>query len=178
MTGDLNLDAIKWDTPEVGHDYMVDRTKQEIQSRGFVQKVKGPTHFWPGRTPTLIDHSWTNKVERLVKVTNVNRSSSDHNMVVTDVRTKKPPVTIHPTDRRNWKNFNERDFKQKILEIDWTNFNDTEDINVASSILEEELLRILDQAAPIRTVQYRKNYRNDIKPETKLLMKERNELEK
>ena len=64
MTGDLNLDKLRWDTPEKENENMTERTKLDIESRGFHQYVR------PGRTSTLIDHSWSNKTENIIKASN------------------------------------------------------------------------------------------------------------
>ena len=35
---------------------MVDRLKDEIMTRNFVQVITGPTRFWKDVQPSLIDH--------------------------------------------------------------------------------------------------------------------------
>ena len=73
VTGDINLDILKWDNPEKSLEYMVYRIKQEVEARGFKQLIRGPTQFWPGRESTLIDQSWMNKEDRILKVLNIDR---------------------------------------------------------------------------------------------------------
>ena len=49
IIGDINLDLLKWDNPDQMNITMVETTKTEIQSLGFVQMVEGITRSWKGK---------------------------------------------------------------------------------------------------------------------------------
>ena len=60
LTGDFNIDFVKWNSPDQHHSIMTEDTKAELETQGFIQLVDKPTRFWPGHTPSLLDHTWTN----------------------------------------------------------------------------------------------------------------------
>ena len=47
IIGDINLDYTMWDNPENSNVNMVNRTKVEIETIGFVQLLKEITRSWP-----------------------------------------------------------------------------------------------------------------------------------
>ena len=174
ITGDVNLDFLKWDTPEIRHSTMVEETKQELETLGFSQQVRGPTRFWPNHTSSLLDQTWTNQPGRLHTVENLPWAASDHNIVRTVVRTKNPPLLQHPTKKRSMKNFNPVHYKQQLANIDWTQLYSIQDVNLANHHFQEKVLQVLDSMAPLKCIQNRRNYRSWVKDATKSLMEARN----
>ena len=67
-------------------------------------------------------------------------------------------------------------YKTDIAALDWTTFYQTSDLDILNSIFEENVLSVLDAAAPVKTVQRRKRYRNWVSQEMKAKMKQRDEL--
>ena len=47
VIGDLNLDYMGWNSFEAGAAKMVDRTKVEVETLGFVQLIGKVTRAWP-----------------------------------------------------------------------------------------------------------------------------------
>ena len=45
LTGDINLDYMRWNLPEAGHVDMVEDTRMEMEPEHFHQIVEGPTHL-------------------------------------------------------------------------------------------------------------------------------------
>ena len=88
VTGDTNLDKLRWNNPENGIADMVDDTKDEIETENFFQMVEGPTHFWSGHADSLIDQSWANKPGCVLSCRNIFRGTGDHNVIQTLYRTK------------------------------------------------------------------------------------------
>ena len=66
VIGDLNLDLLKWEAPEQILENMVEIVKDEIMTRNISQVITGPTRFWKGTAPSLIDHCWTNCVDKIL----------------------------------------------------------------------------------------------------------------
>ena len=91
IAGDMNLDYLEWSDPVFNHIDMIDQVKEEVETLGFVQLVKGPTRFWPGTRPSLVDHFWTNCPDKIVYCKNVTSSVADHNIVITQIRLKGNP---------------------------------------------------------------------------------------
>ena len=75
------------------------------------------------------------------------------------------------TVKRSWKNFNPDRCTQKFKDEDWSSILREENLDVASSILEEKIGRIIDSEAPFKTLQVRKGYHNWITDNTKNEMK-------
>ena len=55
VLGDFNMDFKKWQDP-LYNSRLIEKTKAEIETRGFHQVVQEATRFWPGQEETLIDH--------------------------------------------------------------------------------------------------------------------------
>ena len=51
VVGDMNLDFLKWGTPEQAHEHMVTDTKDNIETLGYMQIVEGATRFWKDTSP-------------------------------------------------------------------------------------------------------------------------------
>ena len=66
VIGDLNLDFLNWSDPEPGHANMINRTKDEIETRGFAQIIRGHTRTWRHQKDSLIDHCWLAKPDRII----------------------------------------------------------------------------------------------------------------
>ena len=61
MAGDMTMDYLRWDTPDQEHRLLVEKTKDTIETKGFMQMVTGPTRFWANTRPSLIDQIWSNQ---------------------------------------------------------------------------------------------------------------------
>ena len=160
VIGDTNLNKLRWDTPEQIHVPMVDITKEEIETRNFVQIVENPTRFWNSQASSLIDQIWVNCVEKIIEWKNIPRSTADHNIVSTVVRFKGVKTSQGEHMRRSMKNWDNTEYVRCISMIDWTELYECVNIDVANSMFEEKLLEVLDSLAPMEKVQHRKNQGN------------------
>ena len=66
LIGDTNLDYLRWETPETSHQKMVATTKDEMETMGFTQAIKGHTRSWRGQNDSLVDQCWLNFPDRLI----------------------------------------------------------------------------------------------------------------
>ena len=156
LIGDTNLDTIKWLDPEQINVKMVEDTKAEIETLNFSQLVRGPTRFWPGKAPSQVDHVWTNQPSRIIKVDNISWGASDHNIVQVQVRTKTPAVVTHNKMKRCRKNFSVENYRQTLREVDWEKLYDENDLDIAKSILQENIQQALNTEAPLKCIMNRK----------------------
>ena len=78
IIGDVNLDYMKWEAPDHLHLQMITDTKNSLEAGGFFQLVSDVTRAWPGQVDSLIDHFWTNDVQKIIEVKNTVRSVGDH----------------------------------------------------------------------------------------------------
>ena len=174
--GDTNLDFLKWSQPDPVLQSMVDRVKIEIETLGFHQLIPGATRTWPNQPDSNLDQLWMNTPERLVTFKNQDRAFSDHNMIMATFRTKNRVQNIHDYTMRQRKNFDLDQYKRDLASIDWTEFDNTEDLDVLNDIFEKNLLKVLETAAPLKTFQRRRNFRNWVSPEMKQHMENNDQL--
>ena len=100
VAGDMNLDHIRWDNLEQEIKYMVETTKERVETLGFAQLVKGPTRFWRDVCPSLLDQVWSNCPERVQFCKNLSRPIADHNIIETQVNLKSCPRTNLETEKK------------------------------------------------------------------------------
>ena len=153
VAGDLNLDHLKWETPEQKHLYMIEDTKNLIETKGFTQQVEGATRFWIDTTPSLLDHFWMNNPAGIISCKNHLRPVADHNLMETSLRMKGSMINIQESLKRKWKNLDLDKFKQRIQNQDWENIYEIQDPNIAYDFLETRMKSALDEQIPIVKVQ-------------------------
>ena len=64
VMGDTNLDHLKFNNAGQLQPF-VDKMFENIYPHGVHQCVQGPTHSWPGTTPSGLDQICTNRPEKL-----------------------------------------------------------------------------------------------------------------
>ena len=74
------------------------------------------------------------------------------------------------------KNFNEREYIDRVKNIDWSDLYATENVDEAVFKFTEKLGNILDELAPVKLVQPRSKYAPWLKATTKELKIERDRL--
>ena len=88
IIGDVNLDAMKWNSPDYDHEDMVELVKTDIETENFQQLIENPTRFWPNQPSSLLDQVWTNNIAKIIEVKNMDRAASDHNPIMIKIRIK------------------------------------------------------------------------------------------
>ena len=92
VLGDLNLNFVDWDNNLGVNKKLIEEVNDKIVTIGFTQTVDKVTHR--GRTSdSLIDHSWTNCHRRVIETTTELQTASDHDLIVTRMRSKKLELT-------------------------------------------------------------------------------------
>ena len=128
-------------------------------------------------TRSCIDHCYTNVPEKMSKPEVIAVGESDHLGIAVTKYTRAPAIKLKTVTKRSYKYFNIEHFLVDILN---SNLNEAvcacDDLEEASKLFEETFRNILDIHAPIKTFQMRKHYSPYVSDQTKLLMKERNEL--
>ena len=140
---------------------------------GFYQMVRGKTRSWPGVPDSLIDQCWMNCPTRLVYLKNLERSYSDHNLLLLSIRMKESIEDRHDTVSRDRSNWDPVEYNRLVGQIDWSPMLQSIDIDMANNFLETELLKILDKMIPMKNYQSRKSPSNWLEKDTMELMKKR-----
>ena len=141
IIGDTNLDGLKWNSPDRGHEEMMNLVKQEIETLGYSQVVKKATRFWPNTEESLIDQIWTNRLDRISNIINQPRTVGDHNLIGCQISLKEVVYNNHNSIRRNWKTFCKDRYLFKIENTEWDDLYAETDVNSAYGILEQETER-------------------------------------
>ena len=173
--GDMNLDQRRWAHPEPHLEKMVENCQEHIETEGFVQLISRITRSWEGHADSILDHIWVNCANCVLNHFNVPRGASDHNVIGVKVSTREIKVGGQNILKRRWKSFDAKRFLMKLGQIDWGLLYEQTNPNIANSILEENILKVLESEAPMGITQQRTHYMKWIKDETKLLMTERDQ---
>ena len=116
VIGDTNLDYSKWNQPEQRVASMVNETKLEIETIGFVQMIGNMTRSWPGQPESLVDQIWTNMPGGIMTTSNQLRGPWDHNLIGAVIRTRDRSEQQHEVLKRNRNNLNVERYRDK----NWT----------------------------------------------------------
>ena len=122
-----------------------------ISMLGLSQLIKEYTRV---KTQTLIDHIYTNNVEKVINPTILRSCISDHYAVFGTYCSKLPKQAKNGHDYiqyRSFKNFNETLFLHDIASMPLYNIYDTNDPDKALDLLHMMLLVTIDKHAPLRT---------------------------
>ena len=145
--------------------------KNEIETSGFCQLIDKVTRSWPGVPSSIVDQIWTDNPDCILSTSNTVRSASDHNVISAVVRTKNRKLHVHDMTRRDRKNFDLASYRDKIQAIDWSELYSSQDINVINDIFVSKVGAILEEVAPLKTFQNRKNFKNWLTTDLKKQMK-------
>ena len=177
VMGDINLDwntAMKSDPPGDGGDSTYYKTRplaeelsRQILPLGVTQMVRGITRSWPGHKDSTIDLMFTTNPDKMSEPRTLIRSSSDHRLVMSTRYTKN--IVEHPryTRKRSYKKFDANSFQLAIRNTDLLDIYLCQDVNKAADLLTEKLTKILDNMAPVRSIQTRTNYAPWMSPDIK-----------
>ena len=183
--GDTNIDFLKWNDPNQPGSHQKNRLNKlshaifdRIFPFGFVQLVTVPTRFWPGQQPSGLDHWYTNKPGKISTIQVVNQGGTDHRLIF-GVRYSKSIIDRPKiTKKRSYKKFNPNEFLTRIRSISWLDLYLCEDLEAATDIFTKKVTEILDEMAPIKCYQIRKNYAPWLEPDLKKSMVDRDEAQK
>ena len=184
VMGDMNLDFLKWcrNVPVTSQAYrmrpLVESLFSKILPHGVIQCVTEPTRQWPGQESAGLDHIYTNKPDKLSEIQTIYQGGSDHKMLFVRRYTKAQISKPRICKKRSYKNFDQTKFLAAVRSIPFWEVYSCQDVNTAVEILTFYLTNILDQMAPIKTIQIRKKYCPWLSAETKTLMENRNDAQR
>ena len=184
LMGDINIDVTPWLFPDKElSDYQVSMKPiltmlKSIACEQELDLVKTlPTRHQGNNVPSILDLILTNIPAQLSVPTLVD-SSSDHKVIIF---TKTIPVKSKVTVIRKARSFKGYTRKKLLQELDMPKLNlllHSTNLNYVADMLVNEINRVLDLVAPIKTIQMRNKYAAHLKPETKEMMTNRNLLKK
>ena len=183
--GDMNLNHCNWTDPNLpttNQSYklreLISALFTRILPHGVTQLVSGPTRHFPGQVSTGLDHYYCNRPNKISAVQSNHCGGSDH-MLIQAVRhsraIKAKPRYIR---KRSYRDFDPHLFVAAVQQLSWLDVYLAEDVDEAVGLLSSKLTDILDDMAPMRTIQVRTNYVPYLSKETLSMMKERDEWQK
>ena len=171
--GDININYNKWDQDDYRLKKFAQVVKDQIETEGFIQLLDKCTRFWPGKPPSLVDHIWTNSPNNIMTTANKVRAFSDHNCISAVIRTKDRPEQEHEIERRDRRKMDVSRYVRRISEIDWKDLYLSRDINTINNIFETKVGQILEEEAPLKWFQTRRNHKGWLSADLKDMMKDR-----
>ena len=161
----MNIHCLKWDRPVQPTNSTQTKIRplgyglsDKIYPHGFVQLVSEATRAWAGQQPSGLDHYYTNKPSKLSEVKVFQNGSSDHKLVFTTRYTKAQISKPRIVRKRSYKNFDPVQFLSRLRSVSWWELYQCTDVNTAVSILTRNLTVLLDEMAPIKSIQIRTKY--------------------
>ena len=165
VTGDVNIDSLKWCRDDLASTDSTYKLKPLISSlfevilpHGVSQHVNVATHSWAGKEGSCLDHLYTNRPDRISDVEAHINGGSDHRVIFVVRYAKSLKKTVRYIRKRCFKNFDEEGFKAEIKLQKFFDIYTTTDVNQAVKLLTEKLTSALDKFAPVRTIQVRSKY--------------------
>jgi hypothetical protein len=104
---------------------------------------------------------------------NINRGFSDHNMILTRIRSKGTSKIEHCMKKRSMKNFDKDVFSSECSNVNWDDVTQYTDVNLAVSAFTDKINNILDKIAPTKVTQPRVNFAAWLTENTAEMMKKR-----
>ena len=154
---------------------MVDLVKTDITTLNFNQVIQGPTRFWPGVQPSMIDHCWGNSIEKIMNIKNLTRGAGDHNVISVTYKLKGKTTSRLEKLGRDRRNMSVEEFKRRLHLTDWSDVFQTNNVDIANYNFESKFLNILNDLAPMKRTQARKNRSDWISNTTKDKIKMRDQ---
>ena len=106
-------------------------------------------------------------------------SATDHLPIAAEVtRMEGKNMRNKVVVKGSMKNFTKENWNRSLAKGEWEKIGQTEDVNVMAEVLNEQITIALDECAPIKEFQIRRNHRFGLKEETRKMMKERDSLRK
>ena len=183
--GDLNLNHCNWTDPNLprsNQSYKLKELTSALFSRilphGVSQLVTGPTWHFPGQVSTGLDHYYTNRPDKIRTVQGHHCGSSDHMLIFAVRQSRSIKSTPKYIRKRSYKHFDSELFVQAVQQVSWLDVYMCTEVDKAVELFTEKLTVILDDMAPMKSIQIRTNYAPWLSRDTMELMKARDEVQK
>ena len=151
--GDFNIDLLRSNTNNAT-SYFLDT----LNSFFFIPQIIQPTRL-AKTSKTLIDNIFFNSIEYETISGNFLVQIADHliqYLVLKDFSfsTKKKPVKTY---RRDFRFFNDNEFREELKLIEWKNILKLEDVNTDFKTFLDSIIYLLDEHAPVKQLTKKEN---------------------
>ena len=180
VTLDANLDFLTWRSDNLPQSHssvklrpLIDALFDQILPLGVSQLVTGATRLMRGQPQSGLDHLYSNKPDKLSSVQTFITGMSDHKFIKVTRFARSFRQNLRYIRKRIFKDFVDKKFQQKLEESNLYEILSCTDVNDATKILVDKISKVLDEMAPIKTIQTRTNYVPWLSEDTKGLQQER-----
>ena len=173
ILGDVNCDLLT-DTP----DYQTRKLNGVCSSFDLQQLITEATRVTE-TTETLLDHIYTNNIDKVNGSGVIHTGLSDHSMIYVNLgKIKKKPTHKHKyKTNRSFKKFNEDDFVNDIRKANWCSVKH-DNVDKCIDDFEKLFLHIADKHAPMKTKRVRKVQSPWLTDDIIVMMRERDDLKR
>ena len=185
VTGDMNINHLEWTRDDLPATNQTQKLKPLIKDlffrifpHGVSQLVTYVTRVRENQPQSGLDHFYSNQPSKLSPIQVINCGGSDHKLIGATRYATSIKRNVRYVTKRCYKNFKKEDFIFAVKQISWWHLYACDDVEMALQMLTDNLTKILDEMAPIRTIQIRENYAPWLSSETKQLMAERDHAQK
>ena len=170
IVGDLNCNMLK-----DNQDAKV--LKDLCSSLNLKQLINTPTRV-TSQSSTLIDLIITSNTTLVVESGVLENQISDHFLIFTVLKLKKPKLQPKVVTARNYKHYNPEKFLKDLAQIPWCNNLLMDDVSEKVACFNANFLNTLERHAPVKTMKIRYRKCPFLNDEIKQLMKNRDKLHK
>ena len=164
VLGDINLDFLKWSKDLPASDSstrlkgLTDSLFRRIFPHGVSQLIRTATREAPHSQPSGLDHIYTNKPYKCSEAAAEYTGGSDHKLIKVTRFCKSLKSNVRYVRKRVFKDFSAASYCEAVRQLSWFELYMCDCPSQAAELLTSSLSAILDQMAPIRTIQVRKKY--------------------
>ena len=166
VCGYMNINHLEWSAPCTRQSSQTKKLKPLIEElfnrilpHSVSQCVTVPTRVMRGQPENGIDLFYTNRPEKQSAIQTQFCGGSDHKLILATRFSKVIRKNVRYVKKRSYKNFDPNRFLAEVEKIRWWDIYQCESVDAAAQLFSEKLTRILDQLAPIKTVQTRTRYK-------------------
>ena len=120
LNGDMNIDIHDDNDPLQNYENrkLYEIYEEHLQEAVLHQCNFEPTHHWPGRGSTLIDHYFCSNPEKVDNMTNHKSMIADHDAVTCNYHVKDVSRKPQTRSTRNYKDLTKEKLQEKVDESD------------------------------------------------------------
>lgn len=178
LLGDLNVDYKTWNNPQYFMSRLVNEFMQEVVPLGAIQLITEDTRTRTHGQGTTLDHIWVNCPDVTSNVSVGHQGPSDHKPISVVYGSCDHKLGETMVSKRSMNNFCEVDYRRRLEAAGLLSILQETCVNKAVAKFTTIVGGVLEEVAPKKLVQVRRNFAPWIQKDTLELMKKRDQAAK